>query len=171
MQTRSEQVSKNPELHMLRCSSFIIHNCGARPIQSHQSSFIIINQYCPSRSVSWIVFTVVIGFNQKFLRKDHFIFKMTLVQQAISDFYCTPKHFEVWDIDFRNNWKKTICTMQSVLSRHYKLYLILFRFQVHLISSNRMPLKLEYHFMEGNSIIIFSFFLFDLFLQIYAWSI
>ena len=49
--------------------------------------------------------------------------------------------------------------MQSVLSRHYKLCLILFHFQVHLISWNRMPRKLEYHFMEGNSIIIFfSFF-------------
>ena len=49
--------------------------------------------------------------------------------------------------------------MQSVLSRHYKLCFFLFHFQVHLISSNRMPLKLEYHFMEGNSIIIFfSFF-------------
>lgn len=57
-----------------------------------------------------------------------------------------------------------ICTWPSVLSRHYKLYLILFHFQVHLISSNRMPLKLEYHFMGGNSITIFSFFLFDLFL-------
>ena len=60
--------------------------------------------------------------------------------------------------------------MQSVLSRQYKLYLILFHFQVHLISSNRMPLKLEYHFMEGNRIIMFYSFLFDLFLQVCAWS-